>query len=121
LELCKCTDRPEEACSDTGIHPLYDSPRLIYSNDQDLPQVKLCTVHFENLSYDAKNFTMPQAKNYSTSSLERPEPRPTALLGIQFVLRCISILASLVGIAIAAFVAIKIHKTWGFVFISVSK
>jgi hypothetical protein len=83
--------------------------------------VKLYAVHFEDLSYDAKNFTMPQQKNYSTSSLVRPQIRPTALLGFQFVLRCIGLLASLIGIAIAAFVATKIHKTWAFVFISVSK
>jgi hypothetical protein len=50
-----------------------------------------------------------------------PQQRPTALLGVQFVLRCIAVLASLIGVGIAVFVAIKIHKTWGFVFISVSK
>ncbi|PMD26544.1 hypothetical protein NA56DRAFT_641250 [Hyaloscypha hepaticicola] len=61
---------------------------------------------------------MPQQKNLSTSSLERPQPRPPALLGIQFVSRCIGIIASLIGVAIAAFIAIKIHKTWAFVFIS---
>lgn len=83
--------------------------------------MKLYAVHFENLSYDAQTFTMPQQKNYSTSLLVRPEPELTALLGIQFVLRCIGILTSLNGFAIAAFVAIKIHKIWAFVFISVGK
>jgi hypothetical protein len=64
---------------------------------------------------------MPQQKTYSTGLPETAPPRPTALLGIQFALRCIGIIASLIGVAIAAFVAIKIHKIWAFVFISVSK
>ena len=66
---------------------------------------------------------MPQQKNVSTGPPEPQlhEQRPTALFGVQFVLRTIGVIASLIGIAIAGFVVIKIHKTWGFVFISVSK
>jgi nicotinamide riboside transporter PnuC len=65
---------------------------------------------------------MPQ-KTVSTGSSapQSHQLRPTALFGVQFVLRTIGLIASLIGIAIAGFVAIKIHKTWGFVFISVSK
>ena len=65
---------------------------------------------------------MPQ-KIVSTGSRapQGPQPRPTALPRVQFVLRTIGIIASLAGIAIAGFVVIKIHKTWGFVFASVSK
>lgn len=62
---------------------------------------------------------MPQ-KIVSTGSRapQGPQPRPTALFRVQFVLRIIGIIASLAGIAIAGFVVIKIHKTWGFVFAS---
>jgi hypothetical protein len=64
---------------------------------------------------------MPQ-KNDSSEALPAPhQQRPTALFGVQFVLRTVGAIASLIGIAIAGFVVIKIHKTWGFVFIAVSK
>lgn len=64
---------------------------------------------------------MPQKDVSSDAPPATHQQRPTALFGVQFVLRTIGAIASLIGIAIAGFVALKIHKTWGFVFISVSK
>jgi hypothetical protein len=62
---------------------------------------------------------MMQQKLDATGRRIRPQLRPTALFWVQFVLRSIGFITSLTAIAIAVFVTVKIHKTWGFVFVSV--
>jgi len=61
---------------------------------------------------------MMQQKIDATGRRVRRQSRPTAIFWVQFILRSVGFIASLIAIAIASFVAVKIRKTWGFVFVS---